>query len=155
MYLQVGQQAPDFELPDSEGRIHRLSDYRGKKVAVYFYPKDETPGCTKEACSFRDAHSVFAQHGIAVIGISPDPVSSHKKFAEKYGLPFPLLSDPEHKVLDAYGVWQEKVTYGKRHFGVARTTYIIDEQGKVLRVFPNVKPEGHAEEVLSALGINE
>ncbi|MDZ7372742.1 MAG: thioredoxin-dependent thiol peroxidase [candidate division KSB1 bacterium] len=155
MYVREGQLAPDFTLPDSDGRLHRLADYRGRKVVLYFYPKDGTPGCTTEACSFRDAYSILQEHGIVVLGVSPDSVSSHRKFAEKHGLPFPLLSDPEHKVIEAYGAWQEKTLYGKRRFGVARTTYLIDEEGRVLRVFTNVKPEGHAEEVLLELGIKE
>ena len=155
MLLEVGQQAPDFELPDAEGKMHKLSDYRGKKVVLYFYPRDNTSGCTKEAVSFRDHIEAFQKHGVVVLGVSPDTPESHQKFAGKYGLNFTLLADPEHKVLEAYGVWQEKNMYGKKKWGVKRTTYIIDENGVIQHVFKKVNTAIHAEEVLQALGLQE
>ena len=155
MLLEVGQQAPDFELPDAEGKMHKLSDYRGKKVVLYFYPRDNTSGCTKEAVSFRDHIEAFQKHGVVVLGVSPDTPESHQKFAAKYGLNFTLLADPEHKVLEAYGVWQEKNMYGKKKWGVKRTTYIIDENGVIQHVFKKVNTAIHAEEVLKALGLQE
>ena len=155
MLLEVGQQAPDFELPDAEGKMHKLSDYRGKKVVLYFYPRDNTSGCTKEAVSFRDHIEAFQKHGVVVLGVSPDTPESHQKFAAKYGLNFTLLADPEHKVLEAYGVWQEKNMYGKKKWGVKRTTYIIDENGVIQHVFKKVNTAIHAEEVLQALGLQE
>ena len=128
--LKIGMIAPDFALPDSEGREHKLSDYLGKKIVIYFYPKDNTPGCTKQACAFASAYDEFKNRDIVVIGISRDSVASHKKFAEKYNLPFILLSDPDLVAIQSYGVWQEKKLYGKTSFGVVRTTFIIDEEGK-------------------------
>ena len=154
MLLEVGQVAPDFELPDADGKIHKLSDYRGQKIVLYFYPRDNTAGCTKEAVSFRDHIDAFKRHGVVVLGVSPDTPESHRKFAEKYGLNFTLLSDPEHKVLEAYGVWQEKNMYGKKKWGVKRTTYIIDENGVIQHVFKKVNTAIHAEEVLQALGLS-
>jgi len=140
-------------LPDNEGKIHRLSDCRGRKVVLYFCPKDNTPGCTKETRSFRDYHGDYQKYGIVVLGVSPDSVSSHEKFAEKYSLQFPLLADPEHKVLETYGIWQLKTTGGKKRWGVKRTTYIIEEQGKIFHVLKKVNTAIHAQEVSEALGL--
>lgn len=149
--LKVGIKAPDFTLLDKDGREVSLSDFLGKKVVLYFYPKDNTPGCTRQACAFAGAYSEFKEKGVEVIGISKDSVASHVKFAEKYGLPFILLSDPELKVIQAYGVWKEKTLYGKTSFGVVRTTYIIDEQGNIQAVMPKVKPDTNAAEILEML----
>ena len=149
--LEIGMLAPDFALPDSEGREHKLSDYLGKKIVIYFYPKDNTPGCTRQACAFASAYDEFRRRDIVVIGISRDSVASHKKFAEKYNLPFILLSDPDLVAIQSYGVWQEKKLYGKTSFGVVRTTFIIDETGKISAVMPKVKPDTNAEEILNSL----
>ena len=149
--LKIGMLAPDFALPDSEGREHKLSDYLGKKIVIYFYPKDNTPGCTRQACAFASAYDEFRRRDIVVIGISRDSVASHKKFAEKYNLPFILLSDPDLVAIQSYGVWQEKKLYGKTSFGVVRTTFIIDETGKISAVMPKVKPDTNAEEILNSL----
>ncbi len=149
--LTQGQKAPAFTLPDDEGNPVSLSDYLGQKVVVYFYPKDDTPGCTKEACSFRDAFDDFLAAGAAVLGVSPDGAGSHERFRKRYHLPFRLLSDPDHKVAEAYGAWGEKSMYGRKTLGILRSTFIVDERGDIVRVFPHVKPEGHAEEVLKAL----
>ena len=149
--LQPGQKAPDFTLMDQNGKEVRLSDFLGKKVVLYFYPKDNTPGCTKQACAFASAYDAFREKDIAVIGISKDSVSSHVKFAEKYHLPFILLSDPERKAIEPFGVWQEKKMCGKVSMGVVRTTYIIDENGIVSHVMPKVKPDTNAEDVLALL----
>jgi len=143
--------APDFTLTSDEGEEITLSQFRGRKVVLYFYPKDDTPGCTKEACSFRDDYSLFALKGAVVIGVSPDSASSHQKFRAKYGLPFYLLSDPDHRVAEAYGAWGEKKMYGRTYEGILRSTFVIDEEGKVAKAFRNVKPEGHAQEVLAYL----
>src|SRR5687768_937522 len=129
--IDPGQPAPDFSLNDQDGKTHKLRDYRGKWVVIYFYPKDDTPGCTVEACRFRDGADVFKQRGAVVLGVSPDSEKSHGKFAAKFGLPFPLLADTEKAMCQAYGVWQEKSMYGRKYMGVARTTYLIDPQGKV------------------------
>ena len=137
--LPIGTKAPDFALPDQNGVQRTLADYRGTKVILYFYPKDMTPGCTKQACGFADLYPQFREKGAVVLGISRDSVQSHKKFEEKYGLPFPLLSDPERTVIEAYGVWQEKKNYGKVTMGVVRTTYLIDEEGIVIKAFSAVK----------------
>lgn len=145
------QVAPDFALSSTTGNIVRLSDMRGKKVVLYFYPKDDTPGCTKEACSFRDNLGVLEGMGVVVLGISPDSVASHQKFAAKYGLSFPLLADEGAQVATAYGVWKEKQQYGRRYMGIERTTFIIDEQGIVRKVFPRVKVDGHVGEVIEAI----
>ena len=147
--LKIGDIAPDFALLDSEGREHKLSDYLGKKIVLYFYPKDNTPGCTRQACAFASAYDAFRERDIVVIGISRDSVASHKKFAEKYSLPFILLSDPDLVAIQAYGVWQEKKLYGKTSFGVVRTTFIIDEAGKISAVMPKVKPDTNAGEILN------
>ena len=147
----LGQTAPDFTLQDQNGKEVHLSDYLGKKVVLYFYPKDNTPGCTRQACAFAAAYEDFRRQDIAVIGISKDSVASHVKFAEKYNLPFVLLSDPERKAIEPYGVWQEKKMCGKVSMGVVRTTFIIDERGVVTHVMPKVKPDTNAEEVLALL----
>ena len=149
--LQEGMQAPAFMLADKDGKMVSLSDFFGKKVVLYFYPKDNTPGCTRQACAFMAAYSEFEKKNAVVIGISKDSVSSHEKFAEKYNLPFVLLSDPELQAIQAYGVWQEKKLYGKTSMGVVRTTFLIDEQGKILKVMPKVKPDTNAAEVLGIL----
>ena len=149
--LKIGDIAPDFTLLDSEGREHKLSDYLGKKIVLYFYPKDNTPGCTRQACAFASAYDAFRERDIVVIGISRDSVASHKKFAEKYSLPFILLSDPDLVAIQAYGVWQEKKLYGKTSFGVVRTTFIIDEEGKISAVMPKVKPDTNAGEILNSI----
>lgn len=153
MYPKVGDLAPEFTLNDSEGRGVSLSDFRGHRVVVYFYPKDSTPGCTKEACDFRDSFQRINEKDVVLIGISADSAASHKKFAEKYNLPFHLLSDPEHKVLEQYGVWKEKNMMGRRYMGIERTTYVIDEEGRIAHVYPKVKVDGHVGEVLGFLGI--
>ena len=149
--LEVNSKAPDFCLPDQDGRTVRLSDYLGKKVVLYFYPKDNTPGCTRQACAFAASYEQFKAQNIVVIGISKDSVASHQKFAQKYDLPFILLSDPELQAIQAYGVWQEKKLYGKVSMGVVRTTYIIDEQGVIEKVMPKVKPDTNAADVLACL----
>jgi len=146
-----GEPAPDFRLPADDGKTYALRDLRGKKVVLYFYPKDDTPGCTKEACSFRDNLSRVSSKGAIVLGVSKDDLESHAKFREKYSLSFPLLSDPEGKVLSAYGVWKEKNLYGKTFMGIERTTFVIDEGGRIQKVFPRVKVEGHVDEVLAVL----
>ncbi len=149
--LQEGVKAPDFSLPDQAGGTVSLSDFKGKKVVLYFYPKDNTPGCTRQACAFAAAYEGFKSRDVAVIGVSKDSVSSHKKFAEKHGLPFILLADPELTVIKAYDVWQEKKLYGKISYGVVRTTYIIDENGIIEKVMPKVKPDTNAAEILAYL----
>lgn len=143
--------APDFELQDETGQLRRLSDYKGKDVLLYFYPKDDTPGCTTEACSFRDDYSAYEKSGITIIGVSPDSPASHAKFKAKYHLPFTLLADTEHKVCELYGTWGKKMMYGKEHFGVLRTTFLIGKDGMVKKVFKNVKPAEHSAEVLAAI----
>ena len=147
----VGMKAPDFKLQDKDGREITLSGFRGKKVVLYFYPKDNTPGCTKQACAFASAYDGFKTKGVEVIGVSKDSVASHVKFAEKYNLPFILISDPELKAIKAYDVWQEKKMYGKVTFGVVRTTYVIDEEGIIEKVMPKVKPDTNAAEILEYL----
>jgi thioredoxin-dependent peroxiredoxin len=149
--LQEKEMAPDFTLESDQGEEFTLSDMRGKKVVLYFYPKDNTTGCTKEACSFRDSNAAFAMKGAVVVGVSPDPPESHTKFRAKYSLPFYLLSDPDHSVAEQYGAWGEKTAFGKTSEGILRTTFIIDEEGKIAKVFPNVQPEDHAQEVLAEL----
>ena len=149
--LQEGMQAPAFMLADKDGKMVSLSDFLGKKVVLYFYPKDNTPGCTRQACAFASAYSEFEKKNAVVIGISKDSASSHEKFAEKYNLPFVLLSDPELQAIQAYGVWQEKKLYGKTSMGTVRTTFIIDEQGKIMKVMPKVNPDTNAAEVLEIL----
>ena len=149
--LEVGMKAPQFTLPDKDGNMVSLTDFIGKKVVLYFYPKDSTPGCTRQACAFAGAYESFKDNDIVVIGISKDSVASHKKFAEKYDLPFILISDKELDAIQAYGVWQEKKLYGKVSFGVVRTTFIIDEAGNIEKVMKKVKPDTNAEEILAAL----
>ena len=149
--LEIGTQAPDFTLPDQNGENHSLSDYRGQRVILYFYPKDNTAGCTKQACGFRDLLPQFREKGAVVLGVSKDSVASHKKFEEKYGLPFPLLSDPEKTVLMAYDVWKEKMNYGKVTMGVVRTTYLIDEAGVIVKAFDKVKAAENPAQMLSVL----
>ena len=146
-----GAKAPDFKLKASNGKEVSLGDYKGKRVVLYFYPKDDTPGCTVEACGFRDRIAGFEKGSAVVLGVSPDSVESHNKFIDKFKLPFALLSDPDHKVAEKYGVWVEKSMYGKKYMGIARTTFVIDADGRVARVFEKVKPEGHNDEILEAL----
>jgi len=149
--LKVGDEAPDFNLPTGGGKRLGLRDLKGKKVVLYFYPKDNTSGCTKEACSFQENLSVFRKKGAVVIGVSADSVASHAKFAEKYDLAFPLLSDESKDIMKSYAVWKEKSMYGRKYMGIERTTFIIDEQGVITHIFPKVKVEGHSEEILKAL----
>ena len=149
--IKIGIKAPNFVLKDQDGEPHKLSDYLGRPVVLYFYPKDDTPGCTKEACSFRDSFADFKKVGIEVLGVSIDDEASHVKFREKYSLPFTLLSDPDKKVVEKYGVWVEKNNYGKRYWGIARTTFLINADGEIIHVFEKVKPEEHAREVLEKL----
>ena len=149
--LEAGMQAPAFMLADKDGRMVSLSDFLGKKVVLYFYPKDNTPGCTRQACAFAAAYGEFEKKNAVVIGISKDSVTSHEKFAEKYNLPFILLSDPELQAIQAYGVWQEKKLYGKTSMGVVRTTFLIDEKGIIVKVMPKVKPDTNATEMLGLL----
>ena len=149
--LEVGMKAPDFNLLDKDGNTVRLSDFQGKKVVLYFYPKDNTPGCTRQACAFAASYEQFKAQDATVIGISKDSVASHLKFAQKYDLPFILLSDPELQAIQAYGVWQEKKLYGKVSMGVVRTTYIINEQGIIEKVMPKVKPDTNAADILAYL----
>ena len=151
MLLEVGTKAPDFSLQDKDGNTVHLSDYLGKKVVLYFYPKDNTPGCTRQACAFAASYEQFKTLDAVVIGVSKDSVKSHQNFAEKYNLPFLLLSDPERKAIEPYGVWQEKKMCGKNSMGVVRTTFIIDENGMIEKVMPKVKPDTNAEEILSYL----
>ncbi len=151
MAIQKNQSAPDFLLNDENGSPHRLSDYKGRAVVLYFYPKDDTPGCTAEACEFRDDYSVYRDAEVTILGVSPDTEKSHTKFKQKYDLPFTILSDVDHQVCDLYGVWGEKNMYGKKYFGVKRTTFLIDPEGKIVEVFENVKPKGHSTQVLAAL----
>ncbi len=143
--------APEFKLLDETGQTRALSDYRGKPVVLYFYPKDDTPGCTKEACSFRDDYAVYGDAGVVILGVSPDSPKSHAKFKEKYNLPFTLLADEGHHVCELYGVWGLKKFMGREYEGVLRTTFLIDEKGIIKKVFPNVKPDGHSAVVLAAL----
>jgi peroxiredoxin Q/BCP len=150
--LTAGQPAPEFALADDQGRTVRLADLRGKKVVLYFYPKDDTPGCTKESCAFRDGIAQIRQRGAEVFGVSADSVASHQKFKQKYGLNFPLLADVDKTVVRAYGVWKKKSLYGRWFDGIERTTFLIDEQGRIAKVFPKVKVDAHYDEVLAALG---
>ena len=150
--LKVGTVAPDFSLPDQNGVLHSLADYRGKKVILYFYPKDMTSGCTKQACGFSERMPHFLGKGVVVLGVSRDSVQSHKRFEEKYGLAFPLLADPERKVIEAYDVWKEKENCGKVSFGIVRTTYLIDENGVIIRAQDKVKAADNPEEMLQIAG---
>jgi thioredoxin-dependent peroxiredoxin len=149
--LDPGATAPSFSLPDQDERLVSLDDFKGSKVLVYFYPKDDTPGCTKEACQFNDNLHAFQRAGVPVLGISGDDADSHRRFREKYGLGFALLSDLDHSVMEAYGAWGEKTSYGRTGLGVIRSTFLIDEQGRVERAWYNVKADGHAEKVLAEL----
>ena len=148
--LKEGSTAPAFKTKDANGETVSLKDLRGQKVVLYFYPKDDTPGCTKEACSFRDAFSQYKKKGIAVLGVSPDSEAKHQKFVTKYNLPFTLLADTDKSIAEAYGVWGEKKFMGRTYMGVHRTTFLIDEKGKIKKIFEKVKPEDHANEVLEA-----
>ncbi len=147
-YPGPGKKAPAFTAPASNGEKVKLSEYKGKMVVLYFYPKDDTSGCTKEACGFRDSHTTLTKAGIVVLGVSPDSLASHEKFVGKYDLPFLLISDEDKSICEKYGVWQEKSMYGRKYMGVARTTFVIDGQGRIAHVFEKVKPAGHDEEVL-------
>ena len=149
--LSSGSPAPAFSLPSDEGTTVALKDLKGRKVVLYFYPKDDTSGCTIEACEFRDSWAAVRRAGAVVLGVSPDGIASHQKFKRKYELPFTLLADEDHAVAEAYGVWGEKSMYGRKYHGILRTTFILDERGRVARVFNKVRPEGHAAEVLAAL----
>ena len=149
MKLKEEMTAPDFALMDASGQSHKLSDYHGKPIVLYFYPKDDTPGCTKEACNFRDDYSTYQKEGIEIIGISPDSNESHARFQKKYDLPFLLLADKNHEVCELYGVWGKKKNMEREYFGVLRTTFLIDEMGKILKIFEGVKPAEHSQEVLS------
>jgi len=149
--IEEGKPAPDFELSSDAGETIRLSELRGKPVVLYFYPKDDTPGCTAQACGIRDAYGEFQREGAVVLGVSPDDERSHGKFRDKYGLPFPLLADTDHQVAEQYGVWGEKKYRGRTYLGVKRWTFVIDENGDVKKVFPDVKPAEHADNVLAAL----
>jgi peroxiredoxin Q/BCP len=150
--LEAGAKAPSFTLPDQDDKQVSLSDFAGQRVIVYFYPKDDTPGCTAEACQFNDNLAAFERAQVPVLGISPDKAASHQKFRAKYGLDFSLLSDPDHKVMERYGAWGEKTMYGRTTTGVIRSTFVIDEQGKVARSWYNVKADGHAAKVLAEVG---
>jgi thioredoxin-dependent peroxiredoxin len=149
--VEEGHEAPDFELTSDAGERVRLSQFRGKPVVLYFYPRDDTPGCTAQACGIRDSYGDFEQRGAVVLGVSPDEESSHVKFKQKYGLPFTLLADPEHEVAEQYGVWGERKYMGKTYMGVERSTFLIDEDGRIAKVMRRVKPDTHAELVLEAL----
>lgn len=149
--LKAGAKAPDFKLQSEEGKTVSLKDFAGKKVVLYFYPRDMTPGCTREACSFTENQSRIKKLGAVVLGVSADSVESHKKFKEKYGLSFPLLSDPNKEVIEKYGVWQEKSMYGKKMMGIVRTTFVIDEAGKIAHIFSKVKVDGHTDKVIEKL----
>lgn len=145
--MKIGQKAPSFALPDQDGNIHKLSDYRGKKVLLYFYPKDDTPGCTTEACNFRDGYDEFAKMGLVILGVSKDSVKSHKKFAEKFDLPFSLLSDESGEVVEKYESWGKKKFMGREYMGILRNSFLIDEEGKIAKVYEAVKPAEHVDEV--------
>ncbi|MGZ9586812.1 thioredoxin-dependent thiol peroxidase [Paenibacillus marinisediminis] len=149
--LHIGQAVPNFTLPGSNGQDVSLNNYRGKKVVIYFYPKDMTPSCTQESCNFRDYHGDFEKHNAVVIGISPDPLKRHAKFIEKHQLPFLLLADEEHQVADLFGVWQLKKNFGKEYYGIVRSTFLIDEEGKLVQEWRAVKVKGHTEAVLQAV----
>ncbi len=151
MIPKEGTTAPDFALPDETGTIHSLKDYQGRSFVLYFYPKDDTPGCTTEACSFRDDYSAYQEKKVEILGVSPDSIKSHVKFKQKYQIPFPLLSDEDHKTCEAYGVWGRKKFMGREYDGVFRTTFVIGADGKIVKVFENVKPADHAQEILAAL----
>jgi peroxiredoxin Q/BCP len=149
--VEEGQQAPEFELESDAGETVKLSSLRGKPIVLYFYPKDDTPGCTTQACGIRDVYGEFERAGAVVLGVSPDSAASHVKFKEKFGLPFTLLADPDHAVAERYGAWGEKRNYGKTYMGIIRSTFVIDADGKVIKAMPNVKPATHADDVLAIL----
>lgn len=149
--LEVGSLAPDFSLPDENGKMHKLSDYRGQKVILYFYPKDNTAGCTKQACGFKDRYPLIQEKGAVVLGISKDSVRAHKNFKTKYDLPFTLLSDPEHQVIEMYDVWKEKKNYGRVYMGIVRSTYLIDEKGIIVKALEKVKPDQNPQDMVDAL----
>jgi peroxiredoxin Q/BCP len=149
--VEEGQQAPDFELTSDSGERVRLSQFRGKPVVLYFYPRDDTPGCTTQACGIRDSYEDFEQRDAVVLGVSPDEETAHVKFKQKYGLPFTLLADPDHHVLEQYGVWGERNFGGRKYMGVERSTFVIDEEGRIAKVMRRVKPDTHVEQVLAAL----
>jgi thioredoxin-dependent peroxiredoxin len=150
--VREGEAAPDFELLSDDGEPVKLSSLRGSPVVLYFYPKDDTPGCTTEACEFRDAFDRFREQGVEILGVSPDTEASHQKFKSKYELPFKLLADPDHRTAEAYGVWKEKKNYGKTYMGIERSTFVIDADGKVARAMRGIRPAGHAAKVLETLG---
>lgn len=149
--LQEGKNAPHFTLKDDSGQTVSLRDFKGQQVVLYFYPKDDTPGCTKEACGFRDAEKYISKKNAVVLGVSADSIESHGRFKKKFGLPFRLLSDPDKKMLETYGVWVEKKLYGRKYMGIERTTVIIDSEGKIKKIFPKVKVDGHIDDVLNSL----
>jgi peroxiredoxin Q/BCP len=149
--LSEGDKAPDFDLTDDEGQRVRLADLKGKTVVLYFYPKDDTPGCTTEACNFRDQYKDYSKKKAVILGVSADDVKSHEKFKKKYNLPFHLLADPEKKAIEAYGVWKEKSMYGRKYMGIERTTFIVSPEGKIKKVFPKVSVTGHADAVFSEI----
>jgi len=151
MELKIGQKAPDFKLPDENGKLHKLSDYQGKTVVLYFYPADDTPGCTLEACNFRDDYLKYKAAGAVILGVSPDDEQSHEKFKAKFNLPFPLLADVGHKVCEQYGVWAEKTMFGKKYMGVVRSTFLIGPDGKIAEVYSKVSVPKHSEKVLKAV----
>ncbi len=152
MPIAAGNQAPEFTLLDENGKPRSLAEFRGTPVVLYFYPKDDTPGCTTEACNFRDDYAEYTKAGVVILGVSPDSPKAHTKFKAKYSLPFTLLADTEHKVCELYGVWGRKKFMGKEYDGVFRTTFVINADGLIVKVFENVKPDGHSKEVLAALG---
>jgi peroxiredoxin Q/BCP len=149
--MKVGDKAPDFSLPTQDGSVLKLKDFKGKKIVLYFYPKDNTSGCTKEACSFNDHLALVKKKGAVIIGVSADSIASHKKFVEKFGLNFSLVSDEKKEIIGKYNVWKEKSMYGRKYFGIERTTVIIDEKGIIQKIFSKVKVDGHTEEVLAVL----
>jgi len=153
MKLKTNELAPDFELSDAKGTTHKLSDYRGKNVVLYFYPKDDTPGCTQEACNFRDDYSFYVKAGVVILGVSPDNVKSHQNFSAKYGLSFPLLADEGHMVCEQYGVWGRKKMMGREYDGVFRTTFLIGPDGLIKKIYENVKPADHSQEILAELKV--
>jgi peroxiredoxin Q/BCP len=151
MQLSAGVEAPDFSLVDENSTLHKLSNYRGQPLVLYFYPKDDTPGCTKEACGFRDDYDVYEKSGVVILGVSPNSPKEHTKFKAKYNLPFTLLADENHQVCDLYGTWGLKKFAGREYEGVLRTTFLIDAQGRIVKIFKNVKPDGHSAQILEAL----
>ena len=155
MPISSGIQAPEFSLSDETGAVRSLAEFRGRPVILYFYPKDDTPGCTTEACNFRDDYSIYEKAGVTILGVSPDTPKSHAKFKAKYHLPFPLLADAEHKVCDLYQVWGLKKAMGREYNGVFRTTFLIDEDGKIIRVYENVKPADHSTEITKELNVKK